>query len=163
MASWALVLFCAGLSAPSFGQSAASTPSLSEVAASVATLQPMLGAVNAKVQHVAGEIDKADRRDRQGEQYGLFVLVLDGAMALMVVLVVTGAIGRFPLISRSDLTTLETMRTLRRRQIKLKSMINELKIYVAQASENQDEVANAFASASKNLIKAEMNKQIVVS
>ncbi len=161
--SWVLFLWCAGLSIPSFGQSAASAPPsgtnavtlspISGISAAVDSIQPKFDAMDTKLQAVKGELDKADRRTRQTRQYGLFLLALNAALVVVIILVLTGGIGRFPLLSQRDLVTLRTLRAIRKRQAKLKVVINELKAYLIQTNENHDEVVNALSLASRNIIK----------
>jgi len=164
MVSWALLLFCAA-PASGFGQTAASppppaanvlaVPPVSGVAASVNDLQPNLDALDATLETVKSELDKADRRTRQSRQYGSYLLALNGVVVLLVVLVLTGAIGRFPLISRRDWATAQKLRAVRKRQAKLKAVTAELKLYMVQCIENRDEVSTALATASKGLIRTE--------
>jgi hypothetical protein len=164
MVSWVLFIFCTGLSVPSFGQTVASTEPASEalplssvsgIVALVGAIQPKFDALDTQLQIVSNQLDKTSRRIRQTRQYSVYLLAVNSLVVLLIALVFTGVIGKFPLISRSDWETLQTFRTIHKRQEQLKAVVSELKTYMIQARESRDDVSNALSSASKSLIKTE--------
>jgi len=141
---------CLGLSTPSFGQAitSPSTSELSGVVALVKTTGYEVQKVDNKIETVGGELDKADHRTRQTEQY-----VISGLLALLMVLGFVGVIGRFSPKSPSDLITLKILHTIRKRQSKLKSTITNIKLYMAQIDDDRSELEKSLAIASKNILK----------
>ncbi len=146
---------CLGLSTPSFGQAitSPSTSELSGVVALVKTTGYEVQKVDNKIETVGGELDKADHRTRQTEQYVIILLVISGLLALLMVLEFVGVIGRFSPKSPSDLITLKILHTIRKRQSKLKSTITNIKLYMAQIDDDRSELEKSLAIASKNILK----------
>jgi hypothetical protein len=147
------------LSVPSFGQTAApasealTAPALSGIAASASGLQPTFDALDARLGTVNSELDKADRRTSDSQRYGLLVLGLNGMLALLVVLVLAGVIGRSPLISRSEMAGVQKLERIRKRQDKLKVAVEELELYMLQKRERHKDTLRALSAISEKLTK----------
>ena len=144
-----------GLSTPSFGQEITSPPT-SELSA-VVTLMKTSGyeiqKMDNKIETIGGELDKADHRTRQTEQYTILLLVISGLWVALMILGFIGIIGRSSPKSHKDLIILKTLHVIHKRQRELKLTITSLKLYMAQINDDRSELAKSLAIASKNILK----------